>query len=199
MQRSGNCLRYPSPEPDEWGSRYSMALYHYAFSRVNNKEQAKELVQETFLAGLQGLHAYHRCSSEKTWLTAILKNKIFRVYRTKRIEKTNLSKAKGDSLFIDTANEEAASLQQTHSTLIAEYALQDTYYDLLIDALDALPPLWRSVMNMKYFGEMQSDQICAALKLSPGNYWVISHRARARIKKYLLMNLPNSPKPQLHS
>ena len=48
-------------QPKNWVKAYADYLYLYAISRVNDKEQARDLVQETFLAGLQNMHIWDDC------------------------------------------------------------------------------------------------------------------------------------------
>jgi len=71
--------------PHNWVSAHADYLYSFAITRLNDEEQAKDLVQETFLAALQKVNNFEGKSSERTWLTAILKNKIIDVYRKKII------------------------------------------------------------------------------------------------------------------
>src|SRR5476649_422276 len=74
----------PAPlNPHTWVKTHADYLYAFAIVRVNDDELAKDLVQETFLAALKRAHAFEGKSSERTWLTAILKNKIIDVYRKK--------------------------------------------------------------------------------------------------------------------
>ena len=70
-------------DPHRWVSMYADYLYTYAAFRINDQDMAKDLVQETFLAALESREKFKRRSSEKTWLTAILKNKIIDVYRSR--------------------------------------------------------------------------------------------------------------------
>ena len=70
-------------EPRNWVATHADYLYAYAIARINDEEQAKDLVQETFLAALQKVDKFEGKSSERTWLTAILKYKIIDVYRRK--------------------------------------------------------------------------------------------------------------------
>ena len=63
--------------------QYADYLYGYALSRLNSEEQARDLVQETFLSALEGISQFKGNSSERTWLTAILKYKIIDIYRRK--------------------------------------------------------------------------------------------------------------------
>src|ERR1700710_1745409 len=73
--------RAVKPEPRHWVERYADHLYSYAFARLDDEEQARDLVQETFLAALEKLSQFQGNSSERTWLTAILKYKVIEVYR----------------------------------------------------------------------------------------------------------------------
>src|ERR1700744_1714788 len=69
--------------PHQWVATHADYLYAYAISRINDEEQAKDVVQETFLAALEKVNSFEGKSSERTWLTAILRNKIVDVYRKK--------------------------------------------------------------------------------------------------------------------
>ena len=65
-----------SLDPESWVDRYGDYLYTFALFRVQNKATAEDLVQETFIAALQSHKDYKGQAAERTWLTAILKNKI---------------------------------------------------------------------------------------------------------------------------
>lgn len=69
--------------PHSWVNKYANYLYTYAIYRINDSDLARDLVQETFLAGLESKDKFEGRSTEKTWLTAILKNKIVDIYRSK--------------------------------------------------------------------------------------------------------------------
>jgi transaldolase len=75
-------------DPQDWVDLYGDQLYAYAFSRVQNRMVAEDLVQETFVAALSSSAAFEGRSSEKTWLTAILKNKIMDHFRELRRRQT---------------------------------------------------------------------------------------------------------------
>ena len=65
-----------SADPEHWLDAHGDALFAYAVTRVRNQALAEDLVQDTLLAGITGLAEYGGKSSERTWLTGILKNKI---------------------------------------------------------------------------------------------------------------------------
>ncbi len=59
-----------------WVEKYGDYLYNYAYSRLREETAAEDAVQETFLAALKSREKYAGISSERTWLTGILKHKI---------------------------------------------------------------------------------------------------------------------------
>ncbi len=60
--------------PNQWIEKYGDTLFRYAMIRLNDKELAEDVVQETFIAALHS--SYLGDSSERTWLIGILKHKI---------------------------------------------------------------------------------------------------------------------------
>ena len=57
----------PKLNPEAWVDRYGDALFHFALARVNRRETAEDLVQETFLAAVKAQEGFKGQSSEKTW------------------------------------------------------------------------------------------------------------------------------------
>ena len=67
-----------SLHPESWVDTHADYLFNYTISRINNHDLAKDLVQETFFAGLKAMHNFQGKASERTWLISILKRKIRR-------------------------------------------------------------------------------------------------------------------------
>ncbi len=78
-------------EPKLWVDNYADYLFNFAVGRVSDAEVAKDLVSETFLAGLKSAKNYKGEAAERTWLIAILKRKVIDHYR-----KTNSKKGKAE-------------------------------------------------------------------------------------------------------
>ena len=64
-----------------WVDNYTDILFSFAFYKTGNREEAEDLVQDTFLSAYKSRETYNGSASEKTWLMAILKNKIIDFYR----------------------------------------------------------------------------------------------------------------------
>ncbi|OOQ57635.1 sigma-70 family RNA polymerase sigma factor [Mucilaginibacter pedocola] len=180
-------------DPKNWVKAYADYLYMYAITRVNDAEQAQDLVQETFLAGLNAMSKFAGKSSERTWLTAILKNKIIDVYRKKA------SGLRTQEL-VNTGGEDADFFDATDGHWKAEHAPQPygiENYDplegkelrgILKRCMEKLPPLWQSVFAMKHMDDEATETVCTELKISPANYWVIIHRAKLNLRACLQKN-----------
>ena len=69
-----------------WVVNYADYLYSMAYFKVNNQPEAEDLVQETFLSAYKNKDTFKGESAEKTWLTAILNNKIIDYYRKNKFE-----------------------------------------------------------------------------------------------------------------
>lgn len=183
--------KIPIIGPNHWVKNYADYLYSYACARIDDNELAKDLVQETFLAALEGWEKFDSRSSEKTWLTAILKNKIFDVYRKKsnNIEKQTITINDYDT---DEFFEESGHWKEgryPESFGIEDVALDNKEFNrILISCLNKLPPLWRLVFTMKHIDEETSETICDQLKLTYSNFWVISHRAKVSLREDIQKN-----------
>jgi len=60
----------------EWVSLHADDLFRWALYKTTNRETAKDLVQETFLAALKSLDKFQGRCQPKTWLFTIMNNKI---------------------------------------------------------------------------------------------------------------------------
>ncbi|UUW08739.1 sigma-70 family RNA polymerase sigma factor [Flavobacterium plurextorum] len=177
--------------PNLWVKNYADYLYSYVSARIDDNELAKDLVQETFLAALEGWEKFDRRSSEKTWLTAILKNKLYDVYRKKsnNAEKLTIIINNSDT---DEFFEESGHWKEGHYPEpfgIEDAALENKEFQgILKSCLKKLPPLWKSVFTMKHVDEETSETICVRLQITPSNFWVISHRTKVSLRDCLQRN-----------
>jgi len=179
--------------PHLWVEKYADYLYTYALTRINDEEQAKDLVQETFLAALENIEKFQGKSSEKTWLTAILKHKIFDIYRT-RVSAVNKKNYSMNSV----TSQNFFQLDDGHWKIEhrpVEFAIQEPgaienreFYHILQACLKKLPALWIAVFTMKFMDDCNTESICRELKVTTANYWVIIHRTKINLRACLQKN-----------
>ena len=68
-------------DPDTWLDQHGDSLYRFALVRVRETALAEDLVQETLLAAWRAKDSFAGGSAERTWLIAILKNKLIDHFR----------------------------------------------------------------------------------------------------------------------
>lgn len=79
---------------ESWVKLYTGSLYDWALFKTSYKETAEDLVQDTFLAAKLQFEKFKQNSSAKTWLFAILNNKIKDYYRNKYKQSVQMCKPK---------------------------------------------------------------------------------------------------------
>ena len=178
-------------DPLSWVEKYADYLYGFAMSRLRDEDVAKDLVQDTFLAGLQRLDRFEGNSEEKTWLTAILKNKITDFYRKRSA--INLKVINAEYEQQDFFDAESGHWTEKHYPrsfgLEADNPLMmKELGSILNECLAKLPGLWFSVFSMKHMDDLASELICTELKLTAANFWVIMHRAKLNLRACLQKN-----------
>jgi len=174
--------------PQDWIEQYSDYLYNYARIRVHNSEIAEDLVQETFLSALHARKNFEGRSTEKTWLTAILKNKIIDHYRKKSRQKED-SYSQKESPYEQEGDfpgqwiESRAPKSWDHDTqdLLQNQEFQEIYEQ----CMGHLPEKQASIFTLKVIEDMPTKDICKDFEITPSNLWVILHRARVQLRECL--------------
>ncbi|AYL98845.1 sigma-70 family RNA polymerase sigma factor [Mucilaginibacter celer] len=178
-------------DPRKWVDLHSDYLYKYALTRINDTETARELVQDTLLAGLERLDKFEGKSTERTWLTAILKNKVVDVYRKRSsafIKQPGLETAEhemDDFFEPDACNWKPDHRPQEFGIEQPDCLERKEFKQILQKCMQKLPGLWLSVFTMKHMDEEATDTICADLNITPSNFWVIIHRAKLNLRECL--------------
>jgi RNA polymerase sigma-70 factor (TIGR02943 family) len=181
-------------DPLSWVEKYADYLYGFAMSRLRDEDVAKDLVQDTFLAGLQRLDRFEGNSEEKTWLTAILKNKIADFYRkqsSRGLSDLKLTDAEGeqqDFFDAETGHWNEKYRPQAFGLELENPLMMKELGSILNECLAKLPGLWFSVFSMKHMDDLASELICTELKLTAANFWVIMHRTKLNLRACLQKN-----------
>lgn len=174
-----------------WVYSFSDDLYAWALYKTSNKEQAEDLVQETFISALNALPKFEHRSNPKTWLFKILNNKIIDYYR-KNINHSHYSIEdeieKGihniDSLFDSNGNWSNYGLG--HHWEEESNLLDNKKFNIVFkNCIENLPSVWKTAVRAKYLLDKNSSEICQDLEISLSNYWQIIHRAKLHLKKCL--------------
>jgi RNA polymerase sigma-70 factor (ECF subfamily) len=168
------------------------AMLRVARMYVSTTAVSEEVVQETWLGVLRGLHSFEGRSSLRTWIFRILTN----------IAKTR-GQREGRSLpFASLAGElDAPAVDPSRfdspedssrggwSTLPDDWAgipedrlLGHETLDVISRAIATLPPMQAEVIRLRDALGWTSEEVRNALDLSETNQRVLLHRARAKVR-----------------
>lgn len=169
-------------EITEWVKIYTNDMYAYTESKIPDKESAEDIVQNTFLAALEAYPKFERKSNPKTWLFAILKNKIADFLRQKY--KDAEAKISADPL--DICFDKYGAWRDCHKPKdwhIEEELLDNAQFNLALEnCFRSLPAKWSSAVQLKYFYEHNSKEICDKLDITLSNLWQMIHRAKVMLR-----------------
>ncbi|WCT14281.1 sigma-70 family RNA polymerase sigma factor [Mucilaginibacter jinjuensis] len=175
--------------PHQWVDLHADYLYAYAITRIADEEQVRDLVQETFLSALERIDKFEGRSSERTWLTAILKHKIYDLYRKKSRSgiAVNFSASDDETEFFDPNLNNWKKEHWPEPFGVEENdPLHNKELNRILDlCMKKLPPLWLSVFTMKHMDDETKETICSELKVSDANFWVIIHRSKVNLRACL--------------
>lgn len=182
-------------QPSKWLTLYGDYLFSLAFIKLNNKEAAEDLVQETFVSALKAKDSFRGESTEKTWLVSILNNKIIDHYRKKDVLKnaeTYLpdTESSFSDHFFDAGNghwlQEAGPRSWKDS---ADHQVnRSEFYKIIRYCIEKMPPKLVPAFLAKFLAEEDSEKICKDLGITSSNYWVMIHRAKVLMRSCLEKN-----------
>ncbi len=172
-----------------WLNDYGDNLYSWAVHKLRSEDLAKDLLQETFIAALQGWDRFEGKSSVKTWLTSILNNKIRDHFRKEKKGMFSLEAMAGERN-IDDFFDAKGTWKAEHRPMPwdeEKKELLDTpgFREVLFNCLNGLSERFRNVVTSKYLDERESSEICQELGISASNYWQILHRAKLQLRACL--------------
>jgi RNA polymerase sigma-70 factor (ECF subfamily) len=175
--------------PELWVDNYADYLFNYAIGRVSDVEVAKDLVQDTFVAGLNSAKNYKGDAAERTWLIAILKRKVIDHYR-----KINSKKGKAEvRMNYRTASDSEGDwleeqIADPSSILENDTIENEELGSAIYECIAKLPKKQALVFNMKTIQGISTEDICKELDINPSNLWVMIHRARTALMGCLNQN-----------
>jgi RNA polymerase sigma-70 factor, ECF subfamily len=142
-------------------------LYNFAHWLTQNREEAEDLVQETFAKALKGFSSYQPGTNFRAWIYRILRN----TFLTSR---SGLKAAATVPLDLEGDEEILPATRSTpESILLERLDLQQ-----LQQALDQLPVPYREILLLCEVEEMSYQEISSTLAIPMGT--VMSRLSRAR-------------------
>ena len=166
-------------------------LLRFAILQLRNETLAEDVVQDALIAVLENPERFAGQSTLRTYVTGIMKHKIIDALRAAGRERPiDTREDRSDDDVIDelfTANGHA--LARPGDWGDPEVTLeQKDFFRILEICLEKLPPKIARIFMMREWLELETDEICKELSISPSNAWVMLYRARVRLRECLELN-----------
>lgn len=181
-----------SGDPGQWVEEHGDVLYRYAYYYFRDDALVEDLIQDTFLVALKGLEKFKGDSSVRTWLTGILKHKIYDQLRRKVKGREVLASSDAEdgftTLFDDLDQWANYEQMRPWGQSPDKFFEQKEFLKVLGQCSEKLPARLRQVQLMRDVEDLPQDEICNMLDLSSSNLRVILHRARLLLRDCLETN-----------
>lgn len=145
---------------------YAKDLYRFIYSRCGNSDDAKDLLQETFLTYYDVQDNFKGNSSLKTFIYGIASNKIKNYWKTKSI---------AVSLQIDPKSAESFENEINEDDKINEN--ENLSHQIVNLILDKLPENYRRILVCRFIDRLSIKQTAKKLNLTVTNVTTLQSRA----------------------
>ncbi len=177
--------------PEKWVDNYGDELYRYAIVRVKDNGFAEDIVQETFLSAWRSKETYNGAFSEKNWLYAICKNKIIDHFR-KQSSNSSIIIGKEEEIYFDNiAHWRSKDSPKDWNINYDKKVEVKEFYSVLENCKKKLKDIQQQVFVLKYMEDLDTVEICEALKITQANYWVLIHRCKLHLRSCIQKNWLN--------
>ena len=165
------CKQKDEPAQMEVYNRYHLAMYHSALRIVQNRVDAEDVMQDSFLTAFEKLEQYKGGNKFGGWLKQITLRKALHFYEKRNKQKT--SPLEDDCYYVS----EDSSLDQGNAPAVQ-----------LQKVLNELRPRYRNALLLMYFEGYDYDELCSILKLSYGSCRTLISRAKEQLKQKLTVD-----------
>lgn len=147
----------------------SPGLLRYAKQRISSDDIARDLVQDTWVAAINGLDRFAGRSSLRTWLVSILRRKVVDVHRRKK---------------------PSVSFEEYHAPVddqpVRRERLDDlAAVDIVRAELDSLPRREREAVTLVDVQGLEREQAAAQMGVQRAALRVMLHRGRNKLREKL--------------
>lgn len=171
-------------------------MVKFARLQLSDNHLAEDAVQEALMGAIKNADAFAGKAAFKTWMFAILRNKIADILRKRQrraeVSPSQLTRQQGEG----NEGEDLSELfdQKGHwypdtrplpwQDPEASFK-QQQFWQVFETCLNNLPERQARVFMMREFIGLDSEEICREVELSLSNLHVLLHRARLRLQQCL--------------
>ncbi|HRD01654.1 MAG TPA: RNA polymerase sigma factor [Candidatus Saccharicenans sp.] len=154
---------------------YQQKIYVLAYSMVREREDALDLVQETFLRLYEKINSYRSGENFNAWLMKIARNICIDFIRRQKARKKES---------LDNLNPERLDLGDGHDD-----PSRFNPGELIHQAVVSLPAKQQAVFILHHYQELKYVEIAEELKISTGTVKSLHYKAVRKLRKLLARQL----------
>lgn len=155
------------------------AMYNFGYRLTLERDDAKDLVQDTYFKAYRFIESFQRGTNAKAWLFRILKNSFINDYRKKTKEPSKVDYQEVESYY----NSDDVNRQITSDLRID--SLKDMIGDEISNALNSLDVDFRTVIILCDLEGFKYEEMAKILDIPIGTVRSRLHRARQLLKEKL--------------
>lgn len=155
------------------------SMYNFGYRLTLDRDDAKDLVQDTYFKAYRFIESFQRGTNAKAWLFRILKNSFINDYRKKVKEPNKVDYQEVESYY----NSDDVDRQITPDLRVE--TLQDMIGDEISNALNALDVDFRTVIILCDLEGFKYEEMAKILDIPIGTVRSRLHRARQLLKEKL--------------
>jgi RNA polymerase sigma-70 factor (ECF subfamily) len=156
------------------------SMYNFAFRLTMDEDEAKDLVQDTYLKAFRFITSFQKGTNAKAWLFRILKNSFINDYRKKSKEPAKVDYQEVETFY----NSEEAEADNITTDLRVD-AVQEMIGDEVANALNSLAVDFRTVIILCDIEGFTYEEMAKILDIPIGTVRSRLHRARNLLKDKL--------------
>jgi RNA polymerase sigma-70 factor, ECF subfamily len=155
-------------------------VYRVARRLVSSREEAEDLMQETYIRAFRSWRSYQPGTNLRAWLLRILTN--LNIDRGRKVQRTpDLQPLEEGDYFLYNKLEQSSG----ESNLDEERVLERLSQDDVVDALAAVPHNFRDVIVLVDIGDFSYQDAAQILDIPVGTVMSRLHRGRRILKREL--------------
>ena len=166
-------------------------MLKFAILQLSSFQLAEDAVQEALASAYQHIDSFTGRAAFKTWVFAILKNKIIDLIRQKSrlMTMSELFNDEESELSIDALFDASGHWHKYEAPQAwpspEEMLEQQDFWIIFNACLNHLPAQYAQVFMLREMIELGSDEICEKLGITVTNLNVLMYRSRTRLRECL--------------
>jgi RNA polymerase sigma-70 factor (ECF subfamily) len=160
--------------------RYNVPLFNFICHCLGDYDLASDIAQQVFLQLYLSMPTLHTSKPLKAWLFQVARNRCLDELRRKRVMHFSELEASNDEDDLSPL-----AIMPDQQPLPDEIAEQHDLQHALREAIDALPPKFRSVVLLRYAGQLSFSEIGKTLNMPEATAKTYFQRARPLLRTAL--------------